>query len=109
MNGEGLEWMNRRLRVDVGHEVSVYAHGLHGAGLHNVVQGHIPSLQGTTMETCRKQTQGTRDPLTLTYTQQKAVVDEVHRSSTAINVQTLEINGDSIMQTYENNKTCTVA
>lgn len=42
-----MKMNERRLRVDAGHEVSVYAHGLHGAGLHNVVQGHIRSLQGT--------------------------------------------------------------
>lgn len=29
------------------HEASVYAHGLHGAGFHDVVQGHIPSHQGS--------------------------------------------------------------
>lgn len=29
------------------HEASVYAHGLHGAGFHDVVQGHIPSRQGS--------------------------------------------------------------
>ena len=28
-------------------EASVYAHGLHGAGFHDVVQGHIPSHQGS--------------------------------------------------------------
>lgn len=59
MNGEVLGWMNGRLRVDAGHEVSVYAHGLHGAGLHNVVQGHIRSLQGTNDGNMHKQTQGT--------------------------------------------------
>lgn len=35
------------LHEDLGLEASVYAHGLHGAGLHNVVQGHIPSRQGS--------------------------------------------------------------
>jgi len=59
MNGEVLGWMNGRLRVDAGHEVSVYAHGLHGAGLHNVVQGHIRSLQGKIDGNMHKQTQGT--------------------------------------------------
>ena len=29
------------------HEASVYAHGLHGAGFHDVVQGHIPTHQGS--------------------------------------------------------------
>lgn len=35
------------LTEEVNLEESVYAHGLHGAGLHNVVQGHIPSRQGS--------------------------------------------------------------
>lgn len=32
---------------ETSHEASVYAHGLHGAGFHDVVQGHIPSRQGS--------------------------------------------------------------
>lgn len=42
-------WWQRRLRRrldDTGLEASVYAHGLHGAGFHDVVQRHIPSRQG---------------------------------------------------------------
>lgn len=35
------------LHEDLGLEASVYAHGLHGAGFHDVVQGHIPSRQGS--------------------------------------------------------------
>ncbi len=70
MNGEVMDgWMDGHLRVDADHEVSVYAHGLHGAGLHNVVQGHIRSLQGTNDENMHKQTQGTT--ITLTQIQQK--------------------------------------
>lgn len=34
------------LHDDIGLEASVYAHGLHGAGFHDVVQRHIPSRQG---------------------------------------------------------------
>lgn len=34
-------------RDEINLEASVYAHGLHGAGFHDVVQGHIPSHQGS--------------------------------------------------------------
>lgn len=37
----------RGFREVPSHEASVYAHGLHGAGFHDVVQGHIPSRQGS--------------------------------------------------------------
>jgi len=43
---EGL-WGQWSLCEDLGLEASVYAHGLHGAGFHDVVQGHIPSHQGS--------------------------------------------------------------
>ena len=40
--------MNRvGIHEEQSHEASVYAHGMHGAGLKNVVQGHIPSRQGS--------------------------------------------------------------
>lgn len=40
------QWQLRWLLDDIGLEASVYAHGLHGAGFHDVVQRHIPSRQG---------------------------------------------------------------
>lgn len=35
------------LHEELSLEASVYAHGLHGAGFHDVVQGHIRSRQGS--------------------------------------------------------------
>src|SRR4029434_9390503 len=47
MDGQRDGWIDGGLHEDQSHEASVYAHGLHGAGFHDVVQGHILSPQGS--------------------------------------------------------------
>lgn len=67
-------------------EASVYAHGLHGAGFHDVVQGHIPSHQGSGgLQAGRGQPEETSPGLALRVPEGNGALFEVSKSDSKSN------------------------
>lgn len=76
-------------RDEINLEASVYAHGLHGAGFHDVVQGHIPSHQGSGgLQPGRGQPEETLPGLALSAPEGNGAWFEVIKSDSKSNLQT---------------------